>query len=139
MNTSSIGNIGQAKVLTKFAELGVPVYLPFGEGYVVDLIAEFNGELNKIQIKTTEKLHEDSYMKFRISRQDGFHGDKKDYTKDEIDYFALYCIETDIVLLVPIEDTNSGEFRVRLDNYEGTRTNKMHFVCDYQFENFIEI
>lgn len=138
MNTSSIGNIGQAKVLTKFTELGVPVYTPFGEGYIVDLIAEFNGKLNKIQIKTTEKLHDNSYMTFKITRQDGFHGTRKSYTKDEIDYFALYCVETDIVLLVPIEDTPANEFRVRLDNYEGIRTNNMRFVSDYRFENFIE-
>ena len=61
-NTSAIGNIGQAKVLSKFVELGIPVYTPFGEGYTVDLIAEFNGKLNRIQIKTTENIHDNSYM-----------------------------------------------------------------------------
>ena len=40
MNTSEIGNIGQAVVISKFVELGVDVYLPFGEGYVTDLIAK---------------------------------------------------------------------------------------------------
>lgn len=39
-NTSNIGNIGQAAVINKFVELSINVYLPFGDGYVVDLIAE---------------------------------------------------------------------------------------------------
>jgi len=29
MNSNGIGNIGEAKALTKFVELGIPVYLPF--------------------------------------------------------------------------------------------------------------
>lgn len=40
MNTSEIGNIGQAAVVNKFIQLGVEVYLPFGEGYTADLIAK---------------------------------------------------------------------------------------------------
>ena len=50
-NTSNIGNVGQAYVIAKFIELGIPTYLPIGEGYPTDLIADFNGKLNKIQCK----------------------------------------------------------------------------------------
>lgn len=48
METKRIGNIGEAKVLSKFIELGYPVYIPFGDNEKADLIAEFNGKLNKI-------------------------------------------------------------------------------------------
>ena len=136
MNTSCIGNIGQVKTLSKFVELGIPVYTPFGEGYTADLIADFNGKLNRIQIKTTEKLHED-YMLFRITRQDGFHGSKKKYTEDEIDYFSLYCVETDILCLVPISEAKTESLTIRLDSYEGIRSKVMKFVSQYKFENII--
>ena len=89
-NTTNIGNIGYAKVLSKFVQLEVPVYTPFAEGYVADLIAEFGGKLNKIQIKTTEKVHDGDYMKWKITRQEGYHGNKIQYTADEVDYFAVY-------------------------------------------------
>ena len=49
MNSKNIGNIGEAKVLTKFVELGFPVYIPFGDNEKADLIVEFNGKLNKIR------------------------------------------------------------------------------------------
>lgn len=137
-NTSALGNIGQVKTLSKFVELGVPVFTPFGEGYTADLIADFNGKLNRIQVKTTESLHDDTYMLWKITRQNGFHGDKKKYTKEEVDYFALYCIETDILCLVPIEKAQTYEVTIRLDNYEGVRTKVMKFVSEYKFENFIK-
>ena len=41
------GNIGEAKVLAKFIELGYAVYLPFGDNEKADLVVEFNGKLNK--------------------------------------------------------------------------------------------
>lgn len=55
MNSKRIGNIGEAQVLNKFVSLGIPVYIPFGDNEKADLIAEFNGKLNKIQVKTSQK------------------------------------------------------------------------------------
>lgn len=136
-NTTNIGNIGQAKTVAKFVELGVPVYTPFGEGYTADLIADFNGKLNRIQIKTTENLHDDSYMIWKLMKQQGYHGNKVKYTADEVDYFAVYCVETDILCLVPYENAKTNELTIRLDSYEGTRTKVMKFVSEYKFENFI--
>ena len=137
-NTSAIGNIGQVKTLSKFVELGIPVFTPFGEGYTSDLIADFNGKLNRIQVKTTENLHDDSFMIWKITRQAGYHGDRKKYTEDEVDYFALYCVETNILCLVPYENAKTNEVTIRLDSYEGVRTKVMKFVSEYKFENFIK-
>jgi hypothetical protein len=136
-NTSAIGNIGQAKVIAKFVELGVPVYSPFGEGYTTDLIEDFNGKLNRIQIKTTEALKDDTTMLWRVTHQEGFHGNKIKYTSEEVDYFALYCIESDVLCLVPYENAQANNITIRLDSYEGTRTKVMKFVSEYRFENFI--
>ena len=55
MNSKNVGNIGEAKTLAKFVELGIPVYIPFGDNEKADLVAEFNGKLNKIQCKTSKK------------------------------------------------------------------------------------
>ena len=136
-NTTNLGNIGQAYVIAKFVELGIPVYTPVGEGYPTDLIADFKGKLNKIQIKTTEDLHDDSYMVWKITHQQGYHGKRIKYTNQEVDYFALYCIETKSLYLVPYEKANTNELIIRLDSYKGTRTKTMKFESDYRFENFV--
>lgn len=76
-------------------------------------------------------------MLWKITRQNGYHGDRKKYMKEEVDYFSLYCIETDIICLVPFEKAQTKEVTIHLDTYEGVRTKVMKFVSDYKFENFI--
>ena len=139
MNTSEIGNIGQSAVVNKFIQLGVEVYLPFGEGYTTDLIAKWDNKLHKIQIKTTENVLDNSYIDWRTTHQEGYHGSRKKYTNDEIDYFALYCIESKTLCLVPFSDIGDlTVFRIRLDSYSGKRTKTMRFESDYKFENYIK-
>ena len=45
------GNVGEAVILAEFVKRGVQCSLPFGDTARYDLIAEFNGKLNKIQVK----------------------------------------------------------------------------------------
>lgn len=138
MNASQLGNIGEVRVLSEFIKLGVPCYLPYGDGNKCDLIADFNGKLNKIQIKTTEKLNTNGAMEWKVTRQEGFHGNRIQYNKEDIDYFAFYCIETDIVCLVPFDENfPSTILSIRMDNYTGNRLKTMRFVKDYQISNFI--
>ena len=44
------GNIGEAIILAEFVKRGIQVSIPYGDCARYDLIAEFNGKLNKIQI-----------------------------------------------------------------------------------------
>ena len=51
MNSKDIGSIGEAKALLKFQKYHVPVSILWGDNQRYDMIAEFNGKLNKIQVK----------------------------------------------------------------------------------------
>lgn len=104
MTTKQIGNVGEAIALAGFVQMQIPVYIPFGDNERADLIAEFNGKLQKIQVKTSEKC-EDGKVTFSLvsSTVHRKNGVKHVYTKDEIDYFVLYNIETHMLLLVPQE------------------------------------
>lgn len=137
-STTNIGNIGQSAIISKLISLNVPVFIPFGEGYKADIIAEFNGKLNKIQIKTTEKVHNDSYILWRLTCQEGFHGRRIKYSLDEVDYFALYCIENGAMCLLPFKESLGTCIQVRLDTYEGRRLKTMHFISDFKFETIIK-
>lgn len=48
MNSKDKGNIGEAIVLAEFTKRQIQVAIPFGDNARYDLIAEFNGKLNKI-------------------------------------------------------------------------------------------
>lgn len=110
MNSKRIGNIGEAKALAKFVELGIPVYIPFGDNESADLVAEFNGKLNKIQCKTTAAINEQSTITWNLrstivtaSNRYKIHK----YTSEEVDYFVLYHSVLDLLLIVPFSELNN--------------------------------
>lgn len=140
MQTKAIGNIGEAKVLCKFIELGVPVYIPFGDNEKSDLIAEFNGKLNRIQVKTSLKA-EDGKMVFSLvsSTAHRKNGVKHIYTEDEIDYFALYNIERDKLFLVPIHQAPNTALIIRYEKPKNNQTLGVHFEEDYVFEKQLSL
>ena len=140
MNTKQIGNIGEIKTIAKFIELGIPVYLPFGYNEKSDLIAEFNGKLNKIQVKTSLKAEEGkmifSLVSSTIHRKNGV---KHIYTNEEIDYFALYNIERDSLMLVSVNDPDipATSITIRYELPKGHNQFKIFMEKDYLLENVI--
>lgn len=139
MNTSQLGNVGESRIVYEFTKLGVQCFSPCGNGSLVDLVADFGGRLNKIQIKTVEKPNADGVMVWKVTHQDGFHGSRKVYSEDEIDYFAFYCLSNDTVCLVPFDkEFPSTTFSIRPDDYVGTRIKTMRFASDFSFEKIIQ-
>ena len=138
MTSNQKGNFGEVRVLSEFVKLGIQCYLPYGDGSGVDLIADFGGKLNRIQVKTTEGLNKAGAMEWKTTRQEGYHGNRTTYGLDEIDYFAFYCIETDIVCLVPFDENFPvSTLSIRLDDYAGKRLSTMRFASDYSVANIV--
>lgn len=138
MNTKSIGNIGEAKVLCKFVELGIPVYTPFGDNEKADLIADFNGKLNKIQVKTSLKA-EDGKMKFDITSSTVHrkNGVKHIYSENEIDYFACYNIGRDKIYLISVQDCANTSITIRYEKPKSNQIQGIRFEEDYLIDNVL--
>lgn len=139
MQTKQLGNIGEAKTLWKFISLGVPVYIPFGDNEKSDLIAEFGGKLNKIQVKTSEKLEDDRFIvsleSSTVHNGINYH---HVYNHDEIDYFALYNLESDILMLVPINKLeNRRTITISIPWKSSHNQFKTLNYLDYTFEKII--
>ena len=134
----NIGNLGEAKVLSKFTELGIQTYLPFGDGSVVDLIADFNNKLNRIQVKSTEKEENGALTFFICSTTIHKNGEIKKhiYSSEEIDYFALYSSVTDEVYLLPIDKAPTKKITLRYKEPFYLKSNK---ASDYLIENVLNI
>lgn len=138
MNSKTIGNIGEAKVLAKFVELGIPVYIPFGDNEKADLVADFNGKLNKIQVKTSVKA-ENGIMKFKVTSSTLHHknGCKHIYTPEEIDYFACYNIARDKIFLIKVEKPFGSTISIRYEAPLNNRVSDIRFESDYLIENIL--
>lgn len=140
MNTKRLGNIGEVKAISKFVEMQIPVYLPFGDIEKADLIAEFNGKLNKIQVKTSESFENNSFQVDLTSSTIRKHLDyRHKYTSDEIDYFVIYNLQSDILLIFPIKDLE-GRSTIKLNiPFKSSRNQHTAFNWeDYTFEKIIK-
>ena len=139
MDSKRIGNIGEAKVLAKFVELGYAVYLPFGDDEKADLVVDFNGKLNKIQIKSTNTLLDGYYIiDFRNCKNHKCNPDpNQKYSEQDIDYFATYCVERDTICLFKIQDMPQSAIRLRYEPAKNGQTAGVRWEKDYLIENVL--
>ena len=138
MNSKSIGNIGEAKVLAKLVELGIPVYLPFGDNEKADLIAEFNGKLNKIQIKTSTRA-KNGKITFGLTSSTSHrkNGGTHVYDSSEIDFFACYNTVRDKIYLISINDSPDNHITIRYENPKNNQFKGINFEEKYLIDNVL--
>ena len=137
-NSRMIGNIGESEAIAEFVKRGIPIFTPFGQNSPVDLVAYINNHFIKIQVKTTENAT-NGVMKFNIDRTNGFTKKHIPYSKKEVDYFFLYCIENDYKGLISYEDLKSGtQFRLRYSKTKINQIKGVNFADEYRFDKKIE-
>lgn len=139
-NNTRNGGIGEIAIQQKFISLGCDVCKPVIEGHPYDLVVLWDGKFHKIQIKTTEKIVNDT-MTWFIAQHDRSNSQKnkrKAYSVDDAEYFALYCIATNTAYLVPVAEAGKEKISIKLDSYSGIRQKTMHFEKDFQFENYVK-
>lgn len=140
MNSKRIGNIGEAKVLDKFVEMGIPIYIPFGDDEKADLIAEFDGKLNKIQVKTSIKSKNGcSIFDLTSSTAHRTNGERRKYLNSEIDYFALYSLDRDKIYLMKVPDNPMSAITIRFEDTKSGMKSRVNYESDFLIENVLKI
>lgn len=140
MNSKRIGNIGEAKVLAKFVEMGIPIYIPFGDDEKADLVAEFNGKLNKIQVKTSIKSKNGcSIFDLTSSTAHRTNGGRRKYSNSEIDYFALYSLDRDKIYLMKAPDNPMTAITIRFKDTKSGKKIGVNYESDFLIENILNI
>lgn len=140
MNNKDKGNIGESVVLAEFIKRGITVSIPFGDNARYDLVADFNGRLNKIQVKYCNQKESDNHsIACPCSSCTNHTKNKGKQTyKNDIDYFAFYMVEWNVTLLVPISEIeNKKEVRFRMDKPRNNNKAGIHFVDDYLLDKII--
>lgn len=139
MNSKRIGNIGEAKVLAKFVEMGIPIYIPFGDDEKADLIAEFDGKLNKIQVKTSIKSKNGcSIFDLTSSTAHRTNGERRKYLNSEIDYFALYSLDRDKIYLMKVPDNPMSAITIRFEDTKSGMKSRVNYESDFLIENVLK-
>ena len=140
MNSKNKGNIGEAIVLAEFTKRNIQVCIPFGDNARYDLVAEFNGKLNKIQVKYCgQETINNSFDCHCVSSTNHTTNKHLSTYENDVDYMAFYIIAIDKILLVPIDKINGRKnitFRTELPK-NGQRVG-INFVEDYLLDKIIE-
>lgn len=132
-HTKMIGDIGVSAVITEFLKHGVKVLLPYDDNSSYDIVININNTFYKIQVKTTEKIMFHEYMIFSTNITNPYVKSTKKYTKEEVDYFVLYCIENEWMGMFECTGNEARETIIRVKETKNNQDNKSKFSCDYEF------
>lgn len=140
-NSTAVGMMGEVAAIKAFIAHDYYIYRPFSPDSSSDIIVQkaSNLKLYKIQCKTTEKVV-DGVMRFVICRTNGFTGVRVPYTKEEIDYFCVYCIENNYIGLIPVahvQNITGGAYSLRIRLPKNNQVNRVHMADDYKFDKMI--
>ena len=138
MNTKSKGNIGESVILSKFIKMGIQVSIPFGDNARYDLIADFKGKLNKIQVKYCSQLTENDSIICKTASSLNHTTNKKCVTyQNDVDYIAFYLEPWDICTIIPISEIGNRKtiaFRISVPkNNQGNYWD----AKEYSFEKIL--
>lgn len=137
--TQSIGNVNELQCLIGFIQLGYECSIPYGNGAKYDFIADINGELLRIQCKSSHYVNDHGKIDneaFQFSASCQTTNTKKithyTYDSDQIDYFATYFCGN--IYVIPVEECSSSKTLRFSPPRNGSRTyNKAE---DYLISNY---
>ena len=76
---------------------------PFGDNAKYDFVVDVGGKLSRIQVKSTSIMdHTNRQDRYAVLAASG-NKVKKVYTKNEIDFLAMYIIPEDVWYIIPVE------------------------------------
>ena len=89
----NLGEYSESLFTTRCIEMGYIVSKPFSHYTRYDLIVDVDNALHRVQVKSTGYLR----------KRDNQCHVKIDYTKDEVDWFAIYFKKLESWYVLPIE------------------------------------
>ncbi len=116
------GNMGLSKAIDYFTSHQIPIALPMNDTQKYDLIADFNGELQRISVKTSRNRTEYGTYSVGLRNTGGSSGNIKTrpFDKNTCDYIFILTGD-DKLYLIPasiIDATNSISVGKKYTEYE---------------------
>jgi hypothetical protein len=136
MDTISRGNAAEAAVLAALIRADIPVYIPFGGGGPVDLIAIMppDGHIARIQVKSGRIRK--GCVRFNTCSTD--HGNGRQPYTGRADLIAVHEPNHDEVFMVPVEDCPSRLGLLRLTPTRNNQQRRIRFAADYTLAGWID-
>ena len=119
---------------------GVSVYKSIGDNSPSDIVIDVNGELLKIQIKTSTYTGKGNSPINAISFPMSTSQEHRDrgrhlYTKEEVDYFIFYSPIHDVLL---IYKNNAKDYTISFRFNKTRQTKNVKYAKDFLLSSFLE-
>ena len=130
------GNLTELQCLSAFVEQGCGVSIPYGDNSKYDFIADVDGRLFKIQVKTSS-LKDENAIKFSCrTTHVNCKGIKNErYSSNEVDFFATYWKNQ--CYLIPVSEC-SVEKTLRFAPPKSGQLKGITFAKDYELAKQLE-
>ena len=131
-DTKSIGDRSELAVMSALISLGYMISIPFGENHRYDLIADRDGVLLRIQVKTGRVKN--GVLEFACSSSHSHRGGPwaRNYV-GQIDAFGVYAPAISEVFLVPIGDLdNTLRVHMRLEPPRNGQVKRLRWAGPYR-------
>lgn len=117
-NSKKQGDLGVSAAIFHFQMNGVAVSIPFGDSQRYDLIADKDGELKRVQVKTSAYMRNGSY-EVGVKTCGGNRSGQSVKKLDKNDYDILFVLTSDgSVYEIPADDVESSTCLVLGSKYE---------------------
>lgn len=95
------GNLGLGKAIEYFTSHSIPVSIPLNDTQKYDLIADFNGKLQRISVKTSRCTENNISFSVQLRNTGGSSGKNKTrpFDKDSCDYIFIYTANEELYLI----------------------------------------
>jgi len=127
MNTKQVGEVSEAKVMTRLMEREIPVLDPWGDNQRYDFVIDV-GDFLSVQVKTAQNPRE-GVIKFPCHSV-GRNGKNDDYRGD-VDLFGVYSPDLEECFLVPVEDAGRSEMNLRFKMPKNGQRKGITWAVDY--------
>ena len=100
------GNLGLAKAINYFVSHSIPVSIPLNDTQKYDLVADFNGKLQRISIKTSRNTHTNGKTyEVQLRNTGGSSGKSviRLFDNESADYLFVYTAD-DKMYLIPFSE-----------------------------------
>lgn len=135
MNTKTKGQLSEARALYEFQKYNIPVCIPWGDNERYDMIAEFNGKFNRIQVKTCNEEQNGAICCYTRSSTNHTTNKKLSTYENDVDYFVFINQTYDLIAIVPIEDIgDKKQIRLRIWPALNNQQYNTKFFNDYTFD-----
>ncbi len=139
MHSKQKGNIGFTATVLSLQKEGFNVFSEIGDYSKIDLIAEKNGKLIRVQVKYTDHGKRDSGTFHLTLVKSGPNGYRYTYKPSDLDWFAVYNPILEEVFWISSIDAckNSTGIVFRFEKPKNRQAYNSHNVEDYRIDRLL--